>query len=96
MSENKMPAEIQSTFFGDDNSVTFYGICEVLDLVCPDWENKPFNEKVHRDQDKKVIEFAIENSCYLYSAPREHFSFLVAQKETLKAGQKRCIVEDLS
>ena len=95
MTDIKELKEIDARFFGNEDTVHFYNICDVIDYVMPSYwgsHTKEANETM-----KELVEkFRVAHNMHFYSAPREDFEYYTAQKETIALGLTNCIVEDLS
>jgi hypothetical protein len=75
--------------------VHFYSICDVIDFVMPLYWNG-YSKDSYTEMKKLTELFQKHNNMHFYSAPRENFSFIEAEKETLELNLTNCIVEDLS
>lgn len=94
MTNIKELKEIDRPMF-TNGKVHFYNICDVIDYVMPNyWE--AHTKEANNEMQKLVKKFQNSHSMHFYSAPREDFSFLEAEKETLELNLTNCIVEDLS
>ena len=78
-----------------NGKVHFYSICKVIDYVMPNyWDTHTAG--AYAEMQELVKKFQESHQMHFYSAPREYFSFIEAEKETLKLNLTNCIVEDLS
>lgn len=77
---------------GEHSEIKVVNICDLLDVVRPNWL-KDFD---YERESASVMGWCRENGAHYYAAPREDFSKYVAVREAEEAGKGIVVVEDLS
>ncbi|MDF1565294.1 MAG: hypothetical protein P1V51_19815 [Deltaproteobacteria bacterium] len=78
----------------DQAPIEAFNICDVLDVVCPDWLDN--YERTYAEEMELVAAWAEKWGAYHYERDKEHYSEWEAARLAAEAGKARVILHNQS